>query len=94
MDLPKGWTVTTYGDNGLAVVRYEIAASHFTEASGVSEMICELLRASDHEDDLYYTQLTLRAWRVEVIVAVPTRTPVPRPQWDFMASVSGSYPID
>ena len=68
----SGWTVIHSGDNGVELLQCVIDVADFNEASQVGTELASWIAPAGREDPVVFTQLTLRAWRVEINFAAPT----------------------
>lgn len=69
-----GWSIIATGDNGFDLLQFIIKVTDFDDATQVSTKIASLIQQYERTDDVFNTQITLRGWRVEVQLALPTGT--------------------
>lgn len=67
----RAWSVIASGDNGFELLECVIPVSNFAESAQLGSEIAEQINAYKQSDQVDDTQITLRAWRVEVPLTAP-----------------------
>lgn len=72
-DYSEGWDVAATADNDVELLEYTIQAADILDAASRGIDIANLVATHDQVGDAFHIQITLRPWRVEIIMSVPKR---------------------
>ena len=86
-----GWVIISAGDNGFDILQFTINAKDMSESSQISDDISSMIMKYGRPDDVFNTQISLRDWRVEILLALPTSTWGTIAQQEFATSISEIY---
>jgi len=89
--LKSGWNIISEGDNGFDLLQFIIKVKDIRESSQTADTISLMLIKYERPDDVFNTQISLRDWRVEIQLALPSNTWGTPAQQDFTTLISAIY---
>lgn len=86
-DHDQRWLIIASGDNSHELLQFNIEVEDFTAAARTGSNLAALIMRYEQT----YTQVTLRGWRVEVLLSAPKGAWRSKSQQELAGAISSRY---
>lgn len=81
------WKTISTATDGTRIIMRTVPAKNMNDAAKIATRIAEIISNVDRESDVYYNQLSLRSWQVEILLCTGKAGSISKPQQELMDAV-------